>query len=475
MKITPQSWSTILPATFSGNISTNAFAVGAEAVAGFAGTSVCSVAPIFVCNPYEESGGSMTDAQATAALYFAFDNAAILRRQLKLNRNGVGPGRLGWLNTADGCNDATCMAKNIAGVSGACYSDQGVSSAVGNNNAVEQYFDTRFDIYNQDPPAALTSANAPAVNVRKGYLPGHRSNAVDWCSATPASGSNLYYTYPSDRTVGTATQNSPTLTDVANTLGITTGEPVIDAAGAFASTSDNPATVSGSSGSTVTVSTPASGSQASDGLTIEWTTSGLPEDTAFPNLGGAEGNGQWDCANYWAINHPRGPSAATVGTALGGVCGAPAQTTVSRYQVYRYEISQGTRTGGINDWSGRNGWASNGQPDPQGARSPPGQFQTESGAPFCANASGVSGVDTATGGVDRRNLVVPIINCLAQTALGNIAGSGASSTTPVVAFGKFFMTQPYSALKDGNLYGEITGLAGPADNVKIFNLVQLYR
>jgi Flp pilus assembly protein TadG len=475
VKITPQTWSTIFPASFLAKNSTNAFAAGAEAVAGFAGTSVCSVAPIFVCNPYEASAGSMTDAQGTAALYAAFDNPTILRRQLKLNRNGVGPGHFGWLNTAEGCDDATCMARNIAGVSGACYSDEGVSLGIGNKNAVEPYFDTRFDIYNQDPPAALTSANPPAVNVRKGYIPGHKSNAVDWCSATPANGSNLYYTYPSDRSVGTATQNSPALTNVANTIGITAGEPVIDSAGSFASTSDNPVTVSGSSGSTVTLSTLASETQASDNLMIEWTTSGLPEDIAFPNLRGAEGNGQWDCADYWAINHPRGPSAATVGGALGGVCGKPAQTTVSRYQVYRYEITQGTHAGGISDWSGRNGWASNGQPNPQGARSPPGQFQTESGAPSCANASGVSGVDTTTGGVDRRNLIVPIINCLAQTALGNIAGGGATSKTPVAAFGKFFMTQPYSALKDGNLYGEITGSVGPADNVKIFNLVQLYR
>jgi hypothetical protein len=56
----------------------------------------------------------------------------------------------------------------------------------------------------------------------------------------------------------------------------------------------------------------------------------LPEDASFSNLGGAEGSGQWDCSDYWAINHPRGPSAATVGTALGGVCAAPAQTTVGR-------------------------------------------------------------------------------------------------------------------------------------------------
>jgi len=35
VKITPQTWSTILPAAFLANISTNAFAVGADAVAGF--------------------------------------------------------------------------------------------------------------------------------------------------------------------------------------------------------------------------------------------------------------------------------------------------------------------------------------------------------------------------------------------------------------------------------------------------------
>jgi Flp pilus assembly protein TadG len=474
-KVTPQTFSTILPASFLANISTNAFTVGAEAVAGFAGTSVCSVAPIFVCNPYEAPAGSMTDTEATAALYAAVADPTILRRQFKLNRNGVGPGHFGWLQTADGCNDPACMGRNVAAVSGACYSDIGVSLAIDNKNTVEQYFDARFDIYSQDPPVALTSANAPAINVRKGYLPGNKTNAVDWCSAAPPSDASAYFTYPSDRTVGTVTENSPTLTNVASTTGLTAGEPIVDAAGSLASTSDSPVAVSSSDGSAITVSTQASETEASDALTIEWTTSGLPEDIAFPNLGGAEGNGQWDCANYWAINHPSGPPAATVGTTLGGVCATPAQTSVSRYQVYRYEIGLGTGSGGIADWSGKNGWASNGQSDSQGAKNPPGKFQTESGAPFCANASGVSGVDTTTGGLDRRNLIVPIVNCLAQTALGNIAGAGASSETPVAAFGKFFLTQPYTALKDGNLYGEITGLAGPADNVKIFNLVQLYR
>ena len=137
----------------------------------------------------------MTDAQATAALYSAFDDPAMLRRQLKLNRNGIGPGHFGWLKTADGCDDATCMAKNVAGAAGACYSDAGVSLAVGNKNAVEPYFDTRFDIYNQNPPLASPSADPPAVNVRKGYLPGG--------SPTPSTGAALRR--PADRTSITPT------------------------------------------------------------------------------------------------------------------------------------------------------------------------------------------------------------------------------------------------------------------------------
>ena len=129
----------------------------------------------------------------------------------------------------------------------------------------------------------------------------------------------------------------------------------------------------------------------------------------------------------------------------------------------------------MDDWSGKNGWASNGQPDPQGANSPPATSRPRAAPRFAPARAASAASIRRPGGVDRRNLIAPIVNCLAQTALGNITGAGASSKTPVAAFGKFFMTQPYSALNDGNLYGEITGLVSSADNVKIFNLVQLYR
>jgi hypothetical protein len=265
------------------------------------------------------------------------------------------------------------------------------------------------------------------------------------------------------------------VTGVSTTVGVSNGEPIVDTAGYIASTSVNPTTVSAVNSSTITLSTSASGTQASDSLTIEWTTSGLPEDVAFPSLGGLAGNGAWDCGNYWAVNHPHGPSPGAVGGALGGVCGTPAQTTVSRYHVYRYEIAQGAASGGINDWSGRNGWSSNGQPDQQGVKNPPGNFQTENGAPYCANSKGVKAVDTTTGGVDPRNIIAPIINCLAQASLGNLAGAGVARNVPVAAFGRFFLTQPYSALSDGNLYGEITGPVTASDNAQVYNLVQLYR
>lgn len=474
--VAPQTVPTIFPASFLNALAVNSFSAGASAVAGNAGSAACGIAMIFVCNPYEATNGSMTDAQATAALYTAFATPSILQRQFMLNRTNTSPGHFGWLQPQDGCNNSSCMRTHIASQTGACYNSTGVTLATGNVNSVEQFFDTMFDIYSQHPSPGV-SGNAPAVNVRKGYLPGTHANAPDWCSSGPADANptNTALTYPSDPTTGKVTRNSNQATSVANTTGVVSGEPIVDSKGYFGSTSASPTSVTAVSGSTVTVSNNASNTSGSDALTIEWTAAGLPEDTAFPNLGGIEGNGQWDCANYWGINHPSGPSATAVGLALGGTCGTPAQTTVSRYQIYRYEISLGSSSGGINDWSGRNGWSSNGQTDAQGVRNPAGNYQTENGAPYCAAASGVSGVDTTTGGIDRRNIIVPIINCLAQTALGNITGGNTDPNVPVAAFGKFFLTQPYSELSDGNLYGEMTGTVNSLDNVQIFNLVQLYR
>ena len=239
-------------------------------------------------------------------------------------------------------------------------------------------------------------------------------------------------------------------------------------------------------------------------------TSGLPEDTAFPAQGqvaaNIEGNGQWDCASYWRINHTNTtgsspPTSITMpdGSTVTGTCGTPATTTFSRYQIYRYEIGQGTtanntggvanNSGAVGDWSGNfepgvapncggsgNCWSTAAQTDAQGtSANSGGKQQTESGYPYCAAASSVSGVDISTGGLDRRNIIVPFINCLAQAELGNLTGGNTAQNVPVAAFGKWFITQPYTALNDGNLYGEVTGLLTNKDGVIITPLAQLYR
>jgi hypothetical protein len=165
------------------------------------------------------------------------------------------------------------------------------------------------------------------------------------------------------------------------------------------------------------------------------------------------GNGDWDCADYWSINHT---AAAPAGC-------TSSNPTISRYQVYRYEITNNL----IGDWSKN-------LADTQGTKNPPGQSYTEAGGPYCAASNGVAGVDITTGNLDRRNIIVPIINCSAQTALGNITGGNTASNVPVAAFGKFFLTQPFTALGD-YLYGEITGMVNSNDQVTIMNQVELYR
>jgi len=118
--------------------------------------------------------------------------------------------------------------------------------------------------------------------------------------------------------------------------------------------------------------------------------------------------------------------------------GAPASNAnpPSRYQVYRYEIEQGS----VAD------------------RSPGG----ESGAPACYAG------DSLPGAPDRRILYAALINC---RSLG--LNAGARWNIPVAAFGKLFLTLPLSRPQT-DLYVELVDLVQPGDHVNL-DLVQLYR
>jgi Flp pilus assembly protein TadG len=156
---------------------------------------------------------------------------------------------------------------------------------------------------------------------------------------------------------------------------------------------------------------------------------------------GPLGDGNWDFELYWNTNHqgvslPNGWSNTNLPT---------------RYQVYQYEIAQGSGPGGINDAS-----------DP--SASPPTPNPQEIGAPRC-------NTNTPPASTDRRVLYVAVINC---QALG--LGGGSQNNVPVAAFGKVFMSKPVDG-STGDILGEMVELAGPGtgNENKFDRQVQLYR
>lgn len=350
--VQPVTLPTILPASFFGGAATAT--AGASAVAGNAAVA-CKFIPMFICNPFEESG--MTDDQATQALVDAIDDPNIRRRLISLKNDGsYGPGNYGYLNTSLG-NGANALIDAIARVNPAvCLNQNSVNTQPGSINAAREGFNVRFDIYNGSMNSKKgLSDYRPAQNVRKGYV------GANACNASPYDSS----TWP--------------------------GPP----------------------------------------------NGALPRDGCFatntcPYMGGRMGDGSWDCATYWVANH----------TATAAPAGCTSTATVSRYQVYRYEIENGL-TGDANLLTG------------------------ETGNPGCYTG----GSGTLSDDPDRRLLHVAIVNCGALNLNGN------QPDVPVAAFGKFFITNPVQAGGDQEVDAELVELAvpGPSSGGVIYDQVQLYR
>jgi Flp pilus assembly protein TadG len=455
---------------------------GAQAIAGFTSQSFCDVPPVFICNPYETAG--MSDSDATAALRTALSNTTTQQQQLRLDPTKVGPGQFGYLVPPDNCNGASCLETWIAkSKPNTCYQTASVSLNTGFKNSVTDGFNVRFDIYVGNLKAhSGEAAYAPAVNVRKGYQttgavcsptvpapyyttkPGFSLSVIPDTTITPVTGDTDNTNKNCNKTPNPCVLKnvqSNVVTQVKSWL--TSGhQPLIIGAGANAADipsgetvtlacSVTDATVAGSlcnaaGPNTLTMSAAANGKHTGVSLIIGWPTSGLPMDTNLVGNSNTFGNGQWDCDNYWKVNHPGVDKPADIAAK----CSSPAATTVSRYNVYRSEIDHGLHT--AFSWPG--------------SRAAGG----ESGSPLCAPA----GIDASPTQTDRRTIFAAVINCLAQ---GPFSGGSNATNIPVAGFGKFFMTQPVGA--DPNtpsaVIGEMSGIAGLTDNVKILNQVQLYR
>jgi Flp pilus assembly protein TadG len=189
--VTPISLSTIMPTRFvraaMGPIST-----GASAVAGMDQVN-CGLTPLFICNPFEQTGDSYD--QATARLEAADASNMLKRKLIRLADHGPsgtwGPGDFGYLvpepgtlptdscfpAAGDEIGKATGMDRPLV-----CVRQNGVDLLPGNANAAKDGLNTRFGLYGASFSAACRLAYPPDENVRKGMRPGPGG---DWCRAVP--------------------------------------------------------------------------------------------------------------------------------------------------------------------------------------------------------------------------------------------------------------------------------------------------
>jgi Flp pilus assembly protein TadG len=164
----------------------------------------------------------------------------------------------------------------------------------------------------------------------------------------------------------------------------------------------------------------------------------LGRDPSFPYDSGRMGDGNWDFDTYWNNNYPGVAKPSSWSNS----------NRPSRYDVYRYEIST---VGSGNDLVAKQ------------------SAIKEVGTPQCYSGGGLNDDP------DRRVLYAAILNCSEFSINGNSAGP-----YPVLAYGKFFITEPVplsSAPDAGTIYSELIGLAGPGtDSNKIVrDIVQLVR
>lgn len=149
------------------------------------------------------------------------------------------------------------------------------------------------------------------------------------------------------------------------------------------------------------------------------------------------GDGVWDRAGYWAVNHPG--VAMPFNLTVDGQS-VPA-ATASRYQFYRHEIEQSM----IADNSATGG---------------------EDGNPQC-----YGGPVAPNDSPDRMMLAIAIVNCLDDGPL-----NGNENDVPTIGFAKVFLSEPVGEPPDMSFYLEIVEVVFPGDlNVDVHNIVQLYK
>ncbi len=148
---------------------------------------------------------------------------------------------------------------------------------------------------------------------------------------------------------------------------------------------------------------------------------GLPRDTDISS-DNRLGNGQWDCATYWQVNHP--------GRLAPQGCSSPASNSITRFEVYLYENNNNIIPNNSDDGG-------------------------EDGHPVCSGAEPVQSntSDEDEFQSDRRVVTVAVLNCLDQGLSNN------NTDVEVEHFITGFLTEPSidESANDSAIYIEIIG------------------
>lgn len=183
--VAPVTLGTVFPAALFG-AQENRVRTGAVAVAG-QDQAVCDFTPVYICNPFEGSGISLTQAM---------NDPSVRRRLIQLKAQGSGasyfPGNFGFLQPPGGrgANEIRDMIAQTRPP--ACFLRSGVELRTGAIASVRSAVNVRFDMYEADQSRNKNDERyRPALNVRKGYVaPGGGKGGggkADPCNAAPTN------------------------------------------------------------------------------------------------------------------------------------------------------------------------------------------------------------------------------------------------------------------------------------------------
>lgn len=192
--VAPVTINSLFPAALAG-AATNAMTTSASAVAGFT-QAICRQTPIYIC---DGTPGGANDMM----------NPSVMRgKEVSLVANpgaGFAPGNYGFLDIGCG-NNTPCLNQALGGNNNQiCVNLQTITTTTGQKTASKAYFNTRFDLYQNDAKNADQTLFSPDVNVRKGYTAPENCNKPQsdggWSPPNPGPQSTNELPLPDDSNI----------------------------------------------------------------------------------------------------------------------------------------------------------------------------------------------------------------------------------------------------------------------------------